>query len=63
MIGFPERKLISLNKTDSQKYAHVSARYGQDDMLGYLNVFHQLHCLVRIAFFFEITGKIASPEN
>nr|A0A142I736.1 RecName: Full=UstYa family oxidase phomYc'; AltName: Full=Phomopsin biosynthesis cluster protein Yc'a [Diaporthe leptostromiformis]AMR44288.1 DUF3328 protein [Diaporthe leptostromiformis] len=25
-------------------YAHVSTRYG-DDMLGFLNVFHQLHCL------------------
>lgn len=46
MIGFPETKMIDLNKTNPEDYAHVSERYG-DDVLGFLNVFHQLHCLVR----------------
>lgn len=46
MIGFPETKMIDLNKTSPKSYAHVSERYG-DSMLGFLNVFHQLHCLVR----------------
>lgn len=46
MIGFPKTKMIELNKTSPEDYAHVSERYG-DDVLGFLNVFHQLHCLVR----------------
>ncbi|KAJ9143375.1 Tat pathway signal sequence [Pleurostoma richardsiae] len=43
-IHFPEERMVALNKTPAQNYAHVSAEYG-GGMLGFLNVFHQLHCL------------------
>lgn len=45
-VAFPEARLAELNKTSPGGYARVSPRYG-DGMLGFLNVFHQLHCLVR----------------
>ncbi|KAK3949208.1 hypothetical protein QBC32DRAFT_400402 [Pseudoneurospora amorphoporcata] len=43
-IHFPQDKMAALNKTPASNYAHVSARYG-GDMMGFLDVFHQLHCL------------------
>ncbi|KAF2218102.1 hypothetical protein CERZMDRAFT_108644 [Cercospora zeae-maydis SCOH1-5] len=43
-IQFPSSKLSALNKTDSDTYALAAAQYG-GGVLGYLNVFHELHCL------------------
>lgn len=34
-----------LNKTNPENFAHVDPQHGEG-MLGFLNVFHQLHCLV-----------------
>lgn len=46
MIQFPESKLPALNKTDATQYMHASQDYG-GGVLGFLHVFHELHCLVR----------------
>ena len=44
-IKFPESKLAALNKSPPSSYAHVAPEYGEG-ALGFLDVFHQLHCLV-----------------
>ncbi|PWI67688.1 hypothetical protein PCL_02609 [Purpureocillium lilacinum] len=43
-IRFPEEHMASLNKTPPEKFIHVAPQYGEG-VLGFLNVFHQLHCL------------------
>ncbi|WDK18393.1 hypothetical protein CGRA01v4_09678 [Colletotrichum graminicola] len=43
-IHFPENKLTALNKTPAENYEHVSEELGSG-VKGFLNVFHQLHCL------------------
>ncbi|KXT07740.1 hypothetical protein AC579_4701 [Pseudocercospora musae] len=43
-IQFPESKLSALNKTNSDLYAHAAPQYG-GGVLGFINVFHELHCL------------------
>ncbi|TIC95044.1 hypothetical protein CH35J_008772 [Colletotrichum higginsianum] len=43
-IHFPEDKLEALNKTPAENYEHVSKHLG-GGVKGFLNVFHQLHCL------------------
>ncbi|KAK3400717.1 hypothetical protein B0T20DRAFT_494689 [Sordaria brevicollis] len=43
-IHFPESAMPLLNKTPASNYAHVSSQYG-GGMLGFFDVFHQLHCL------------------
>ncbi|KAK1957582.1 hypothetical protein LY78DRAFT_707613 [Colletotrichum sublineola] len=43
-IHFPEDKLAALNKTPPERYEHVSENFG-GGVKGFLNVFHQLHCL------------------
>ncbi|KAK8090451.1 hypothetical protein PG997_005412 [Apiospora hydei] len=40
-IQFPEDKLQALNKTPAERYAHTK----DGGVQGFLNVFHQLHCL------------------
>lgn len=42
---FPESKLSALNKTNAGLYTHAAPQYG-GGVLGYLHVFHELHCLV-----------------
>lgn len=44
-IRVPENKLEALNKTPPSLYAHVAPQYGEG-VIGFLDVFHQLHCLV-----------------
>jgi hypothetical protein len=44
-IRFPENKLEALNKSPPSLYAHVAPEYGEG-VMGFLDVFHQLHCLV-----------------
>ncbi|TQN71031.1 Cyclochlorotine biosynthesis protein O [Colletotrichum shisoi] len=44
-IHFPEDKLEALNKTPAENYEHVSKDLGGGGVKGFLNVFHQLHCL------------------
>lgn len=57
-IHFPESKLPLLNKTPPSAYVHVSPKYlssssnpggdgdsSEEEVLGFLDVFHQLHCL------------------
>ena len=41
--------MASLNKTPPEKFIHVAPQYGEG-VLGFLNVFHQLHCLVSLCF-------------
>lgn len=41
---FPESKLSALNKTNAGLYTHAAPQYG-GGVLGYLHVFHELHCL------------------
>lgn len=48
-IRFPEEHMASLNKTPPEKFIHVAPQYGEG-VLGFLNVFHQLHCLVSLCF-------------
>ncbi|KAK3349067.1 hypothetical protein B0T25DRAFT_623934 [Lasiosphaeria hispida] len=43
-IHLPETKLAALNKTPASDYTHVSPEYG-GGVMGFLDVFHQLHCL------------------
>ncbi|KAI8305827.1 hypothetical protein K4K61_005008 [Colletotrichum sp. SAR11_59] len=43
-IRFPEDKLAALNKSPPEKYERVSKELG-GGVKGFLNVFHQLHCL------------------
>ncbi|KAF7186778.1 Cyclochlorotine biosynthesis protein O, partial [Pseudocercospora fuligena] len=43
-IQFPESKLSALNKTNIDLYAHAAPQYG-GGVLGFINVFHELHCL------------------
>ncbi|TDZ54060.1 Cyclochlorotine biosynthesis protein O [Colletotrichum trifolii] len=43
-IRFPEDKLPALNKMPADKYEHVPESLG-GGVKGFLNVFHQLHCL------------------
>ncbi|KAK1973907.1 hypothetical protein LZ30DRAFT_609511 [Colletotrichum cereale] len=43
-IHLPEDKLVALNKTPAENYEHVSEELG-GGVKGFLNVFHQLHCL------------------
>lgn len=45
-IRFPEDKLEALHKSPASLYTHVASEYGEGAM-GFLDVFHQLHCLVR----------------
>ena len=44
-IRFPEDKLEALHKSPASLYTHVAPEYGEGAM-GFLDVFHQLHCLV-----------------
>ena len=44
-IRFPENKLEALHKSPASLYTHVAPEYGEGAM-GFLDVFHQLHCLV-----------------
>ncbi|KAI4863017.1 hypothetical protein F4820DRAFT_471924 [Hypoxylon rubiginosum] len=43
-IHFPEEHMVALNKSPPASYVHVADEYG-GGMLGFLDVFHQLHCL------------------
>ncbi|KAH0422891.1 hypothetical protein CcaCcLH18_12543 [Colletotrichum camelliae] len=43
-IRFPEDKLAALSKAPAEKYEHVPQELG-GGVKGFLNVFHQLHCL------------------
>ncbi|KAK3935488.1 hypothetical protein QBC46DRAFT_397389 [Diplogelasinospora grovesii] len=43
-IHFAEEKMVALNKTPADLYAKVAPKYG-GDMMGFFDVFHQLHCL------------------
>ncbi|KAK2058041.1 hypothetical protein LY76DRAFT_616784 [Colletotrichum caudatum] len=43
-IRFPEDKLALLNKTPPERYEHVPESLG-GGVKGFVNVFHQLHCL------------------
>ena len=45
MIRFPDEGMEALNKTPAENWVHVDPKYGEG-VLGWLNVFHQLHCLV-----------------
>lgn len=59
-IRFPEDKLPALNKAPPEKYERVPKELG-GGVKGFLNVFHQLHCLVSKALF--VTSKQARPDN
>lgn len=43
-VQFPEDKLPLLNKTPAERYAHTE----DGGVQGFLNIFHQLHCLVSV---------------
>jgi Mycotoxin biosynthesis protein UstYa len=45
IIRLPENKLVALDKSPPSLYAHVAPEYGEG-VMGFLDVFHQLHCLV-----------------
>ncbi|KAJ0338089.1 hypothetical protein KNSL1_012597 [Colletotrichum chrysophilum] len=59
-IRFPEDKLAALNKAPPEKYERVSKELG-GGVKGFLNVFHQLHCLVSKAHF--VTSQQARADN
>ncbi|KAH8912447.1 hypothetical protein BR93DRAFT_78799 [Coniochaeta sp. PMI_546] len=50
MVQLPENMMGALNKTPAHEYAHANAKYG-GEVLGFLDVFHQLHCLNMIRQF------------
>lgn len=56
-IHFPESAMPLLNKTPASNWAHVSDKYG-GGMLGFFDVFHQLHCLNLVRqYTYHLTGS------
>ena len=45
-IDFPASKLDLLNKTPADSFVHSNPEE-EERVVGFLDVFHQLHCLVR----------------
>jgi hypothetical protein len=58
-ISIPRERLKTLQKGPETDYVHVSTEFG-GEVMGYLDIFHQLHCLVSVKWFLNVLHSLVN---
>ena len=59
-ISIPGEQLRTLLKGPESDYVHISAEFG-GAVMGYLDIFHQLHCLLSFGWLLNVfSGELSA---